>query len=166
MRYEFDHEPADGALISNVRCAAFVDDRVVVIETEEFGLSTFPGGMLEEHEPWQRALGRELLEETGTRPLSVDVIGRIRFWSGAAEPVRAYLPFPEFHQVVTFANVEIVGEPTNPVDGEHVISVELEPVPHAVERLRETNPFESQLLELVSELRDAGYRSESEGSSL
>jgi ADP-ribose pyrophosphatase YjhB (NUDIX family) len=166
IRYEFALERADPALISNVRCAAFVDHRVVLIDTEESGLSALPGGMLEQGEPWQSALERELLEETGTRPLSVEIVGRIRLWSDADGPVRPYLPFPEVHQVVTYAEVEVVGPPTNPVDGEHVLSVQLEPVSRAIEQLRDTNPFEAQLLDLIGEMRNERYRRDSEGSSL
>jgi 8-oxo-dGTP diphosphatase len=156
MQYEFELEAPDAALISNVRSAAFVGQRVVLIDTEEFGLAAFPGGVLEEGEDWRQALERELLEETGTRPLSVDVIGRIRFLSGAERPYRPHLPYPEFHQIVTTAEVEIVGEPTNPAGGEHVISVELVPPHEAVERLSAEHPFDAQLLAFVFEIRIAG----------
>jgi 8-oxo-dGTP diphosphatase len=155
MRYRFDLEAPEPAMIGNVRCAAFVGDRVVLIDTDEFGLSGFPGGTLEPDEAWHDALERELLEETGTRPLSVDVIGRIHFRSGADEPYRPHLPFPEFQQVVTVAEVDIVGTPTNPSGGEHVRSVELVPAAQAIERLSPVYPFEAQLLALVLELRSS-----------
>jgi 8-oxo-dGTP pyrophosphatase MutT (NUDIX family) len=75
MRFIFEPEPPVPELVGNVRCACFSGDQVVVIETEEFGLSSFPGGMLEEGEAWADALERELLEEAGARPLSVEVVG-------------------------------------------------------------------------------------------
>ncbi len=167
MRYRFELQPSDPTLISNVRCAAFVGDRLVLIDTEEYGVSAFPGGTLEENEDWRSALERELLEETGTRPVSVEVIGRMSFHSGAEGPYRPHLPFPDFHWVVTYAQVEVVAEPSNPTGGEHVVSVELVPPDEAIERLRHEHPFDAQLLELVVELRsEVGQRSESEGSSL
>jgi 8-oxo-dGTP diphosphatase len=153
MRFRFDTEPPDPSLISNVRCAAFVGDRIVLIDTEEFGLVCFPGGTLEEGEHWGGALERELLEETGTRPLSVEVVGRIRFWSGAEEPYRPYLPFPEFHQIVTVADVVVVGAPTNPPGGEHVLSVELIEAVEALERVRIKDAFDAELLAYILEVR-------------
>jgi GrpB-like predicted nucleotidyltransferase (UPF0157 family) len=154
MRYAFEPEPPEAELIGNVRCACFSGDKVLVIETVEFGLSAFPGGMLEPREDWTHALERELLEEAGARPLSIEVVGRIRFWSGLDAPFRPHLPHPEFHQVVTYAEVEVVGNPSNPPDGEQVLSVEQLLVEGAVERLRAGNPLEAELLRFVADVRE------------
>jgi ADP-ribose pyrophosphatase YjhB (NUDIX family) len=155
MRFVFEPEPPDIELVGNVRCACFLDERVLVIKTEEFGLSAFPGGVLEPEEDWMRALERELLEEAGVRPLSVEVVGRIHFWSGLDTPYRPHLPHPEFHQVVTYAEVERAGEPTNPPDGEHVVSVESMLIDAAIEQLGAANPFEAELLSFVADVREA-----------
>jgi 8-oxo-dGTP diphosphatase len=154
LRLRFELDPPDPDLISNVRCAAFVGDRVVLIETEEFGLSAFPGGTLEAGEEWSTALERELLEETGTRPVSVHVVGRMRFLTSAEAPYRPHLPFPEFHQIVTFAEVEVVGAPTNPLGGEHVLSVDIVDQDEASERLRVADPYEAEMLAFVLEVRE------------
>ena len=153
MRFTFELEPPEAQLVSNVRCACFSGDRMLLIDTEEFGLSAFPGGLLEPGEAWRDALERELLEETGARPISVEVVGRLHFWSGFDAPYRPHLPHPEFHQVVTYAEVVLVGAPTNPPGGEHVLAVELVPVDEAIDRLRVTDPFEAELLSFVAEAR-------------
>jgi NUDIX domain-containing protein len=79
MRFLFEPLPAEPDLVGNVRCACFSGDRALVIDSAEFGLSGFPGGMLEPGEDWALALERELLEEAGARPESVEVVGRIHF---------------------------------------------------------------------------------------
>jgi 8-oxo-dGTP pyrophosphatase MutT (NUDIX family) len=156
VRFAFELEPPLEELVAGVRCAGFSGGRVLVIDTEEFGRSAFPGGTLEPGEGWMQALERELLEETGARAVAVEVIGRIHFRSGADEPYRSHLPHPEFQQVVAWAEVEIVGAPTNPPDGERVLAVDLVPIDRAVELLRAENPWEAELLCLVADLRRAG----------
>jgi hypothetical protein len=47
MRFVFEPEPPVPELVGNVRCACFSGDEIILIETEEFGLSAFPGGVLE-----------------------------------------------------------------------------------------------------------------------
>jgi len=159
VRYVFEPDPPVPELIGNVRCACFSGERVMLIESKEFGLSAFPGGMLEPGEGWMDALERELLEEAGARALSVDVVGRMPFWSGSAGPYRPHLSHPEFHQVVALAEIVMVGTPTNPPDGEHVLAVELVSIGQALDRLRSENAWEAELLRYVFEVRRTGTAS-------
>lgn len=158
MRFVFEPEPPTPELVGNVRCACFCDDRVLVIETEEFGLSAFPGGVLEPGEDWHQALERELMEEAGARPLNYEVVGRLHFWSSLDAPYRPHLPHPEFEQVVGWADVDVVGEPTNPADGEHVLSVALVLPSRAISLMQERDPWEADLLRYVADVRGGRAR--------
>lgn len=143
-------------LVGNVRMAAFSGDRVLVIDTMEFGPSAFPGGTLAPDEEWAEALERELLEEAGARVLSYQIAGRIRQRSEAKGPYRPHLPHPESQQVVGYGAVEIIGTPTNPAGGEHVLRVSRLPVDDAVALLREEDPWEAELLRLIADIRAVG----------
>jgi 8-oxo-dGTP diphosphatase len=155
MRLLFEPLPPDENLIGNVRFAGFSGDQILLIDTEDFGPSTFPGGVLEPEESWMEALERELLEEAGGRASSIHVVGRIRVWSGADGPYRPHLPFPELHQVVTHGDVDLVGTPTNPPGGEHVLWAGFVPLDVACERLLAGgNEFEADMLRYVVEVRD------------
>jgi 8-oxo-dGTP diphosphatase len=79
--------------------------------------------------------------------------GRLHLWSGMEAPYRSHLPHPESHQLVAAAEVHLVGPPTNPRDGEHVVAVELVPSDEAVLRLRSVDPFAADLLGAIVEER-------------
>ena len=109
-------------LVVNVRLLPTVDGRVVVCQTEK-GWRTLPGGSREPGESVAETARRELVEEAGctttsdiTWFASYTVTNRDRPW-------RPWHPFPVSAWLIGTVEVELVGDPTNPPDGEHVITV-------------------------------------------
>lgn len=119
-----DQLPPD-ALISNINIVPYVAaDQWVVIRLTD-GMVEVPGGTREPDEAWQDTIRRELAEEAGARLLSFRPFGAWWCRSAAEQPYRPHLPHPEFYRLVGVGQVEIVGQPTNPDDGEQVAAVEI-----------------------------------------
>lgn len=70
MRYVFESERPEADLVGNVRCTCFVGDQVLVIDTEEFGLTAFPGGVLEPGEGWVDRRAQARAPRRNWRPAS------------------------------------------------------------------------------------------------
>lgn len=120
-------------LIANVNIAPRLGDRWLIIRLSN-GDWEIPGGTLEVGEDYLAAARRELWEEAGARLLSFQLFGAWRCFSLAAKPYRPHLPHPEFYRVVGVGEVELVGQPENPVDGEQVVSVEAVTLETVMER--------------------------------
>jgi 8-oxo-dGTP pyrophosphatase MutT (NUDIX family) len=110
-------------LIANVNIVPRLGDRWLILRLSN-GDWEIPGGTLEVGEDYLAAARRELLEEAGARLLSFELFGAWRCFSLAAKPYRPHLPWPESYRVVGVGEVELVGQPENPIDGEQVIAVE------------------------------------------
>ena len=106
------------------------------------------GGTLEPGESYMAAIERELIEEAGARLYSFEYLGAWHCYSDADKPYRPHLPWPEFYRVVGFGCVEIVGEPSNPEDGEQVSEVVSLPLDEACIRLTTNPDFGPELAEL------------------
>lgn len=145
----------DEALISNISIIPMVGDQYVVIKLAN-GKWELAGGTLEPGEQHMIALEREVKEELGAELKSFTVFGCFKCHSSASEPYRAHIPHPDFVRLVGYGEVEIVGEPLNPPDGETVIAVEVVDIAEAVRRFEEIGRYDiAELYQLAHNLRSS-----------
>jgi 8-oxo-dGTP pyrophosphatase MutT (NUDIX family) len=130
-RFELDTPPQN--LISNVSVVPFVGDKCVIIHVAS-GYWEIPGGTLEPDEAYLDGVRRELLEEAGARLLNFHPIGAWNCQSQTEKPYRLHLPHPHFYRLMGYGDVEIVGAPLNPADGEQVTRVDVVTVEEATSR--------------------------------
>ena len=124
IRWEFEFTDTAPPLnmISNAHLVPRVGDRWLIVRSASWHL---PGGTIEPGETLAELLARELMEEAGAQLGPWTVIGCMRCHSSAPEPYRPHLPHPISYRVIASGEVEIVGPPTNPPDGEQVSEVDL-----------------------------------------
>ena len=140
-------------LIANVNVMPFVGQNCLIVQTE-VGYWEIPGGTLEPGEPYLAAMERELMEEAGAELLSFTVFGAWLCHSHNPKPYRPHIPHPNFYRVVGYGQVEQVGKPLNPSDGEEVVQVLVLPVTEAVENFRRQNRADlAELYQLADFLR-------------
>ncbi|WP_440117745.1 NUDIX hydrolase [Paenibacillus sp. QZ-Y1] len=146
----------DETLVSNVSIIPFVGDQVVVFQIDN-GLWELPGGTLEPEEKYMDGLKRELMEELGAELLTYQVFGQFHCMSSASEPYRPHIPHPHFVRLIGYGEVELVGQPLNPVDGEQVIAVEIVEMGEAIKRFEEQSRYDiAEMYKLAYMLREEG----------
>jgi 8-oxo-dGTP diphosphatase len=141
------------ALTTNVNLIAHTQGGWIIVRlfNDEY---TMPGGTLEPNETYEEALHRELMEEAGARILSFKSLGAWKCRSLAEKPYRPHQPHPFFYRYVCVGEVELVGTPLNPADGEQVVSVEVLPLDEIVRRFNAQNrPEIAQLYQLAAQRR-------------
>lgn len=105
-----------------MRLLATTGSRVVVCQTVE-GWRTLPGGSRERGEDVETTARRELVEEAGCVPTGPVTWFASFTVTSTDAPWRDWHPFPVSAWLVGAVEVERVGEPTNPPDGEVVVAV-------------------------------------------
>jgi 8-oxo-dGTP pyrophosphatase MutT (NUDIX family) len=152
------HPPAE--LVSNISIVPFVADKVVQLELED-GRVEIVGGTLEPGESYRQAIERELMEEAGARLLHLELFGTWHCHSNAPTPYRPHLPHPDFHRLVAYAEIDIIGPPRVPRDGEPVRWVRLLSVEEAAQRFTaQSRPELAELYLLAAKIRRDDARRE------
>ncbi|MBM7564726.1 NUDIX hydrolase [Paenibacillus sacheonensis] len=156
-RFTLHEEAGDESLVSNVSMIPFVGSQVVMMQVDN-GRWELPGGTLEAGEHYLDGLKRELMEELGAALIHYRIFGSFHCESSASAPYRPYIPHPYFRRLVGYGEVEIVGSPLNPEDGEQVTRVETVEIEEAVRRFQEGGRYD------LAELFLLGYTCRMEDS--
>lgn len=153
---QFTTEIPDEELVSSTHVVGFVDDRVLLCRDDREDVWFLPGGTREPGESVGESLARELLEEAGARLLGgFHPVGAHVGRSDAAQPYRPHLPHPDKAWLWGWADVEVVGPPTIPEDGEVISEVVAVPVLEASRRAVTDAPWAGELIMLAAERREA-----------
>lgn len=144
--YDFAPTP-----ISNVNLIPYTHDGWLVLRLTN-GEWTMPGGTLEPGESYIEALNREMLEEAGARVVDFHPLGAWKCRSLADKPFRPHLPHPLFYRFVCVGEVELIAQPSNPMDAEQVASVEVLPLEAIVRGFRaQARPEMAQLYQVAAQ---------------
>ncbi|WP_411346350.1 NUDIX domain-containing protein [Paenibacillus sp. WLX1005] len=129
--------PQQQALISNVSIVPMVGNQVVMIRLTD-GRWELPGGTMEPGELPLEGLRREVVEEIGGTLLDYQVFGYFDCRSSSDVPYRPHIPHPQFIRLAGYGQVQLDGQPLNPLDGEQVEIVDVVSMEEAEQRFRST----------------------------
>lgn len=148
LEYEVDE-----SLVSNISIIPTVGDQYVVMKLDN-GKWELAGGTLEPKEHHMHALVREVREELGAELVSFTLFGCFKCHSTAVEPYRPHIPHPDFIRLIGYGEVNLVGSPLNPPDGEQVIAVEIVDIDEAVRRFEDIGrPDIAELYKMAHDLK-------------
>lgn len=141
-------------LVSNVNIVPIVGDQYVIIRLMN-GRYELPGGTLEPNETILDGLKREVIEEVGSELIDYRVVGYFHCISHTEKPYRPHIPHPQFVRLFGYGEVQINGEPTNPLDGEQIATVELVSIHTAIERFESGGRYDiANLYRLAHDVRN------------
>lgn len=145
VRYTTD--PAPDELVSRLHLVAVTGEGSVVVSRSVQGWRFLPGGTREPGESLPELARRELVEEAGARLLG-DIAPFSAFVADSrlSTPYRPHLPHPRAYWVHAVAQVEVVGPPTSPADGEQITDVLQLPPHEAVDYIAEHDPIHADVL--------------------
>lgn len=141
-------------LITSTHVIGFVGDQVLLCRHEGTDVWFLPGGTREPGESVDHSLARELREEAGAQLLGpFHRLGAHLGISDAPHPYRPHLPHPEKAWLWGWAEVAVVGSPTNPADGEQVAEVRTFGLTEAIRLAVSDNRWSGELIEMAAEQR-------------
>ena len=108
----FDREVVDSCCGSSY-VIPFISETECFVTRRENGRWVLPGGTLEPGESWLQAAHREVMEETGAALSNVKPIGMYHCVSEESEPRLPHYPHPVHVRVVSCADADEVGSPSD-----------------------------------------------------
>jgi len=103
--------------VTSVRAVVLTPIGVAVLHNPDEA-HVLPGGRLEDGEDLLTALQREVLAETGCRPVEPVYLGFIHFRHQTPKPANYLYPYPDFLQIVYATRAEVEGEAADPTGWE------------------------------------------------
>jgi 8-oxo-dGTP diphosphatase len=141
-------------LVTSTHVVGFVGEQVLLCRDGREGVWFLPGGTREPGESVDDSLARELREEAGARLRGpFHRLGAHIGLSDAIHPYRPHLPHPKKAWLWGWADVEVVGEPTNPVGGEQIVEVKSFDLAEAAHLATSDNLWGGELVRLAAEQR-------------
>jgi 8-oxo-dGTP diphosphatase len=146
----FTAGPVPDELVSRLHLVAKTTHGRLIVCRSIQGWRFLPGGTREPGEPLVELAGRELREEAGARLTgSVTVFASHVADSRRETPHRPHLPHPRTYWAYGVTEADLVGQPTNPDDGEHVVEVLALPLADAAGYLEEHDPLHADVVRLA-----------------
>ncbi len=120
----FTTRPVPDVLVSRFHLVAVTGKGEVIVCRSIQGWRFLPGGTREHGETLAELARRELREEAGA-----ETVGDVRTFAShvadslRTDPYRAHLPHPRTYWSYGVTQAELIGPPSNPDHGEHVVEV-------------------------------------------